>query len=35
MENKIPIRVFSILEQGAMVEVMLGKPRGTLVREEM
>ncbi len=35
MENKIPIRVFSILEKGAMVEVMLGKPRGTLVGEEM
>ncbi len=34
MENNIPIRVFSILEKGAMVEVMLGKPRGTLVGED-
>ncbi len=34
MENNIPIRVFSILDKGAMVEVMLGKPRGTLVGED-
>ncbi|MBF0368259.1 MAG: UMP kinase [Magnetococcales bacterium] len=33
-ENRIPIQVFSVLEPGALVEVMQGESRGTLIEED-